>query len=254
MDAEVLAMLESAWTGLLPASCSATRVLTHSLLQELLDEGVVLPERAMRPNAGEDARLGRSRRAASSRFHILPESPLPRNLLPVNPTSAASVASVTVGAAASVRGFAIQIKPHHNGEIFLSRTAAAQNPDFFGWPFTGKTTPKKPGNPSYPQLHPDPIVEISVFGQHPLPLLTLSAYALNTVYYEKNSEIRITASPLVKLVPEYSVMVIERSAVPGTTYDITIHRPDSPDYSAWVEACNQTMPSGGRKPRKYGWF
>lgn len=254
-DADDLEALESAWTELLPASCSATRLLTNALLQELLDDGIVVPERAMRPNAGEDAKLGRPLRASMARFDVLPESPLPKKLLSTKLTPAKLGSKYeTVGAVANVRGFAIQIKPHHNGEIFLSRTAAAQNPSFFGWPFTGKTTPKRAGNPSYPQLDPDPIVNIAVFGHAPEPILTLNSYRLNTVYYEKKSEIRITASPLVKVVPEYSVMVIERSDTPGITYEITIYTPDSPEYSGWEEACNQTMPGGGKKPRKFGWF
>ena len=254
-DADSLATLESAWTGLLPASCSATRLLTASLLKELLADGVVVPEKSMRANAGEDARLGRIRRATPARFDILPESPLPKKLLSAKPTPTPTRAdSATAGTEPYVRGFAIQIKPHHNGEIFLSRTAAAQNPGFFGWPFTGKTTPKTAGNPSYPQLEPDPIVNIVVFGQASEPILVLNSYALNTVYYEKKSEIRVTVLPLVMVVPEYSVMVIERSATPKTNYDITIHTPESPEYPAWVAACNQTMPSGGKKPRKFGWF
>ena len=254
-DASDLARLATAWTGLLPASCPATRQLTPQLLEELVADGIVVAEKAMRPNAGEDARLGRNRGAAPVGFNTLPESPLPKNLLSAKPIPPAKGAPAKPAfPAASVRGFAIQIKPHHNGEIFLSRTAASQNPAFFGWPFTGKTTPKKPSNPSYPQLDPDPIVNVAVFGTAPVPVLTLNAYPLNTVYYAAKSEIRITASPLLNVVPEYSVMIMERSKTPGTTYEITIHTPNSPEYSGWVAACNQTMPSGGKKPRKYGWF
>ena len=209
----------------------------------------------MHPNAGEDTRLGRKHHAAPAGFVILPESPLPKKRLPSKPAPlTTAVTAAPSGDIANVRGLAIQIKPHHNGEIFLSRTAASQNPAFFGWPFTGKTTPKKLTNPSYPQLDPDPIVNIAVFGSAPNPLLTLDSYALNTVYYATKSEIRITASPLVGVVPEYSVMLMEPSAVPGTTYEITIHTPDSPEYAGWVTACNQTMPGGGKEPRKFGWF
>ena len=259
-DANDLATLESAWTGLLPTSCSATRLLTNSLLQKLVADGTVVAEKAMRPYAGEDAKLGRNRREALTGLDVLPESPLPQKLLPRKPLSTKRIpafkgtGSTVASTAISVRGFAIQIKPHHNGEIFLSRTAVSQNPGFFGWPFTGKTTPKKPSNPSYPQRDPDPVVDIVVFGRASGPVLILKSYALNTVYYERKSEIRITASPLVPVVPDYSVMVIEPSVTSGITYDITIHRPDSPAYPAWVAACNETMPGGGKKPRRYGWF
>ena len=250
-DAPDLGAFESAWNDLLPSSCSATTRLTPLRLQEMLDRGTVLPEKEMRSHAGTDATSGLRIHEKPSQFYGLPASPLPKDVLPTNPMPpAVQSASPT----AAVRGLAIQVKPHHNGEIFLSRTALLQNPNFFGWPFTGRTTPKKAGNPSYPQHDPDPIVDIVVFGRDAKPLLQLSSYALNTVYYENKSEIRITASPLVAVVPEYSVMLIERSDTPQTTYQITIHTPDSSQYPGWVAACNQTMPGGGKEPRRFGWF
>lgn len=91
-------------------------------------------------------------------------------------------------------------------------------------------------------------------GASPTPVLTLSKYALNTVFYEKKKEIRVTASPLVGVVPDYSVMVMEQSNNPQIDYEITVYRPDSPNYPLWEAACNQTMPGGGQKPRKFGWF
>lgn len=254
-DTDDLNALESAWSDLLPASCPVTRHLTPALVQDLLDDGVIMPEKHMRPSAGRDAPMANRLSVPLDGFDILPESPLPKKLLPAKPlppVAGGSVATATNDT--SVRGFAIQVKPHHNGEIFLSRTAAAQNPAFFGWPFTGKTTPKKPTNPSYPQLDPDPVVNITVIGSGAAPVLTLHSYEMNTVYYEKKSEIRVTASPLVGVVPDYSVMIMERSNTPGITYEITIHRPDSLGYAGWVAACNQTMPSGGKTPRRYGWF
>ena len=260
-DAAELSFLESSWSDLLPASCPATTHLDQAGLEGLAADNIVVEERTMRAGAGDgdSARVGRRHR---SRLPVMPESPLPAKVLiktrraraklpagmkssPATPAAAQSVA---------VRGHVIQIRPHHNGEIFLSLTAVLQNPDFFGWPFTGRTTPKKAGNPSYPQLDPDPLVDIRVFGAKPIPLMTLSSYPLNTVYYERNREVRITASPLVEFVPEYSVMIMERTSVPEISYEITIFTPDSPDYTRWVGACNQRMPSGGKEPRRYGWF
>ena len=254
-DAAGLAILESAWTDLLPATCPATTQLNTQVLNQLVADNVVMEEKAMRASAVDRARVGRGQRGSRSGLVVKPESPLPRKVLSKTPkpviTNTGAAAAVS---AATVRGFAIQIKPHHNGEIFLSVTAALQNPTFFNWPFSGMTTPKKPGNPSYPQLEPDPVVNITVFGEAHAPVLTLSSYALNTVYYATKSEIRITASPLVKVVPEYSVMIMEQSNIASISYEINIHRPDSSEYAAWVAACNQTMPGGGSEPRKYGWF
>ena len=259
-DAE-LSLLESSWSDLLPASCPATTRLDQAGLAGLVAEEVVVAESDMRAGFGDgdSASVGPGRR---SRLPVKPESPLPAKVLVKSRRARAKWTAglkshQTMPAAArsvAARGHVIQIKPHHNGEIFLSITAVLQNPDFFGWPFTGKTTPRKAGNPSYPQLDPDPVVNVRVFGEKPEPAMTLSRYRLNTVYYEKRKEIRITASPLVEVVPEYSVMIMERSSAPEISYEITIYTPDSPDYAGWVEACNQRMPSGGKVPRRYGWF
>ncbi len=260
-DASDLAAVETAWTDLLPSSCPATEQLSAALLANLIADGRVIDEKTMRTKNtgdGDAASVGRSNGAKRSGLVVKPESPLPRNKLTASPTTMKASGPTTspqyITESITVRGFAIQIKPHDNGEIHLSVTAALQNPGFFGWPFNGNTMPKKVGNPSYPQRDPDPIVDIEVYGSAQKPILTLSKYSLNTVFYQKNKEIRITASPLVGVVPDYSVMVMEQSSDPSVDYDITIYRPDSPDYSAWVSACNQTMPSGGRLPRKYGWF
>lgn len=129
-----------------------------------------------------------------------------------------------------------------------------QNPSFFDWPFTGRTAPKKRGNPSYPQRVPDPIVNVAVYGAARSLALTLNYYRLNTVYYEKKREIRITAAPLVSIVPDYSIMILERSDDEGVDYEITVHRPDSPDHRIWLARCDQRMPGGGRAPRRFGWL
>jgi hypothetical protein len=166
----------------------------------------------------------------------------------------AVITPLPAGEPARTDSFAIQVRAHHNGEIFLSVTAALQNPVFFNWPFNGHTTPKKAGNPSYPQISPDPVVDIVVFGAAPAPLLALSGYSLNTVYYETKSEIRITASPLVGVMTDSSIMIMRRSEAAERDYDIVIHCPDSPNYQRWLEACGQQMPGGGKEPRRFGWF
>jgi hypothetical protein len=267
-DAATIATLEKAWNDLLPPSCPATKVLDPPLLEQYVANGDVIDEHSMpQGDAGPSGpQPTPGPRPPRSGLAVKPASPLPRNAL-VPKTTPAPKPKVTAGVAVppvaatpthiqppTAQGLAIQIKPHHNGEIFLSVKAAVQNPRFFNWPFTGKTTPKKPGNPSYPQLDPDPVVNITVYGAATAPLLTLSAYSLNTVYYERKSEIRITASPLVPVVPDYSVMILERGQIEGIDYEVAVHTPQSPDYPAWVAACNQEMPGAGQQPRKFGWF
>ena len=254
-EAEVLGDLRSAWAELLPEYCPATIRLNTELLTQLIEEGVVVDEKAMRFGAANDAKVGRGTRRVGYGLVVKPESPLPKRVLS-SQKKADGTERTDAGFAplAPTRGFAIQVRPHNNGEIFLSVTAALQNPAFFNWPFNGLTTPKKPENPSYPQLDPDPVVSITVIGEGGLPVLTLQSYALNTVYYEKNSQIRITASPLVGFVPEYSIMIMEQSEDDGKDYKIVIHTPSSPDFQEWLGACNQRMPGGGKTPRRYGWF
>jgi HKD family nuclease len=248
-DMPLLQTFDSVWTSLLPGGCPATKALDASTLAKLIADGAVPDESTMRVaasiGAGSALTAGKTAgsKTARSGLAIKPPSALPRQLMlkgvpkkgkgavaGTKPTGVAAVSSTAPVAATipvATEGFAIQIRPHHNGEIFLSVTAALQNPSFFGWPFTGHTTPKKPSNPSYPQLTPDP--RVTVYGSAPAPVLSLNDYALNTVYYEKKSEIRITASPLVAVVPDNSIMIMSKGETLGTDYDIVIHRPDSPD-------------------------
>jgi hypothetical protein len=265
-DAAALAPFTNLWDELMPPNCPATNALSTTILEGLIADGVVPDERTMRLTNGAIGSSGKTApRAPRSRLPVVPPSALPpkptkarqakTGIAPAPMTKKAPVSGPAVPPSSSAaQALAIQIKPHHNGEIFLSVTAALQYPSFFSFPFNGRTTPKRAGNPSYPQLTPDPIVNIEVFGASNTPILTRTAYALNTVYYEKKSEIRITASPLVGVVPDYSVMIISKSSVTGIDYEITIHTPSSPDYGAWVATCNQQMPSGGSTPRRFGWI
>ena len=264
-DAPYLATIESALMDLLPPSCSATQRLDTALLSTIVHDGLVLDETAALRRAfgaGDLTTVARPRDNRTSGLLVLPQSPLPTTLAPTKarahlPKPRQIAPSHRLSApppSSNARALVIQVKPHHNGEIFLSMTAVRQNPKFFNWPFTGATTPKKQSNPSYPQLVPDPIVNMTVYGSNPSPILTRTRYPLNTVYYEKKSELRITAAPLVDVVPPYSVMVIEHSRYRDITYEITVYQPDSPECHHWLDACNQSMPGGGSQPRKFGWF
>lgn len=267
VDQQVVDQFRDAWNELLPPNCPATFRLSPSVLLNLVRTGLVLRERSMGIRSGHAASGGSpsgTLGAPTSTLPVVPPSALPkpkrqvaRSKKAVQAKSSGAKKKVAVynpGVSKTATKFVIQIKPHHNGEVFLSVTAALQNPSFFKWPFNGQTTPKKPGNPTYPQLDPDPVVDIVVYGAGATPVLTLNGYDLNTVYYEKKSEIRITVSPVVGIVPDYSVMIMEKNSTTGIDYKIEIHTPASPHYGMWVAACNQQMPGGGKNPRKFGWF
>lgn len=254
-DNTVKTELDDMWDQLLPAQCVATRSLDQALLDQLVAAGDVLDETALRKSQRKAAKANKSSKPKAG-LKLKPPSPLPKSAKPAPAPTSSSQSASAVGTPSTVSagGLAIQIKPHKNGEIFLSKLAVDQNPTFFGFPFTGMTTPKTAGGTPYPQRIPDPVVNIQVYGAGRALLLNLSAYDLNTVYYTKNSEIRVTASPLVGVVPDYSVMVMTPSQIVGVDYEMEVHTPQSPDYSAWVAACNQQMPGGGQAPRKFGWF
>jgi hypothetical protein len=151
----------------------------------------------------------------------------------------------------------IQIVPHHNGEVFLSKLAVNQNPSFFGFPFAGQTVPKKPGNPPYPQREPDPITNWNVYDKRDRLLISLDNHPLNTVYYERKGEIRITIPPEVaRQIPARSILSMLRpSGNAEIDYQCDVFPPQSPQYAALHAACTEAMPAGGSgAPRKFGWL
>ncbi|MGR3792768.1 phospholipase D-like domain-containing protein [Vannielia sp. SX4] len=257
-DQQVLDEANEMWEQLLPASCPASQLLDPSLLKKLIADGDIVHEATINASR-KKAFATRKPAKAKSGLKLKPPSALPGSAKSKKKVAAAG-AHATLGelahaAPAAATGLAIQIVPHHNGEIFLSKTAINQNPSFFGFPFTGMTTPKSAAGKPYPQRDPDPVVNIQVYGAGGSLFLQEKSYSLNTVFYETKGEIRITASILVPVVPDYSILVMEDSIQGGVDYDLTIHRPDSPDYPAWEAMCNQVMPSGGKgQARRFGWF
>jgi len=266
-EEKAFAQVHAMYTSILPGSCPATQVLTYTQLNQLESEGLLLDE--TKKNSGSSTN-GKHKVAQAQaklpRLPVKPMSSLPAKTIfgkpPKKKALAIKAAAITAQAATidvtkplvPVSGIAMQIKPHHNGEIFLSRIAAQQNPAFFGIPFTGETTPKKGSNSGYPQRTPDPVCNIIVYGEDNKVLYLNPSYDLNTVFYEAKSEIRVTASPLVPHVPEYSMLIMSPSDELGVDYDMQIFTPSSPDYSKWLAVCDQTMPGGGKVPRKFGWF
>ena len=253
-DKADLSKAQSELIRFLKPSGPVATLLTPTYLAVLL----ALPEIPSEAAARRARAEGIPKRPPSRAFGYEPIAPAPRapkGTLPPAPSPPVPI-KVAKKAPDSTKtdSFAIQVRAHHNGEIFLSVTAALQNPAFFNWPFNGATVPKKAGNPSYPQVTPDPVVDIVVYGAASTALLRLNGYSLNTVYYATKSEIRITASPLVSVMPDNSIMIMRKSEAPDRDYDIVIHIPDSPDYALWLDACDQFMPGGGKTPRKFGWF
>jgi len=246
--------------------------LDPSLLSQLANDGLLLDE--TEGSTSQSQPSGKKKPDSQVSFPKLkckPASPIPAGIARAKRarktlvqkkkiTSKAKTPSIkevdvpTINA----RNLVIQIIPHHNGEIFLSKTAVDQDPAFFGWPFTGQTTPKKAGNPPYPQREPDPIVTLSVFDSDDKIVLKHNSFNLNTIYYATKSEIRITVPPdVVRNVPPdhpYPIMVMSLGEA-DLDYEINIFLSGSNSYDQYLDVCNQSMPSGGKSvPRKFGWL
>ena len=159
-----------------------TQELDAPLLQALFDDAIIFDENIARPKQpAEDltspdgssvpATTPKRTQGRFPRAYPKPPSPIPKEAFPTAlPATVAPQAQpttqqplVTPAATVSSEALVIQIVPHHNGEVFLSKIAVNQNPGFFGFPFTGATTPKFAHNPSYPQREPDPVVNITVY-------------------------------------------------------------------------------------------
>lgn len=239
--------------------------LDTSLLTKLTKADLVQLESTMRKsNRGSSSGNNKPmQKIGFPKIITTPPSPIPKKFTVRKKASKkTSVANQPVTFSLPATAFAIQVVPHHNGEVFLSKTAIDQNPSFFGWPFTGSTTPKKPSNPSYPQRLPDPVVNLILYDTSGKKTIEHLNFGLNTVYYKPKSEIRITVpQDIVQATSPYKngpypvMVIIESNTSQNLDYEIDIYLPGSNDYNNFVTACNQTMPSGGKPiARKFGWF
>jgi HKD family nuclease len=262
-----------------------------SVIQRLYAEGDLLPERAIAtarrvaaavPRSGSSARtVGRSPLFGSSGAVSAPPVPPPlppmappaviapvappppsrtrprRRLAASTPSPGATPRGVAITAAGAIHhALVIEVRPHHNGEIFLSKIAVDSDPGFFGFPFSGWTIPKRRGNPPYPMAQPDPQVEIFVYDQSGR-LRIHTPHSLNLVYYTPKSEIRITIPPEpLNAIPQMSILAMTRNPRQALDYQLDFYPPGCTDPRAQRLARRlvHQLPSGGAAiRRRYGW-
>jgi hypothetical protein len=258
-DQSLLTNILRCWTDTLNVSLP----LDVTLLAQLAASQLVIDEKQMRKNKQANHAVTASQAITTAptfpAFRVIPPSPIPQTAIPR--TSVPRKRSGRASAArpnlndSNTQALVIQIVPHHNGEIFLSKIAVNQNPSFFGYPFSGRTSAKKASNPSYPQRLPDPQVNITVFNVQGSQIASLPGFGLNMVYYSTKSEIRITIPPSVgQQIPSHSIMVMRETGQRGIDYDIYIYPPQSLEFTNYLAVCNHTMPSGGGVPRRFGWI
>lgn len=291
LDNSIYEQLLLCYTTLLPSEITCTSPLTSDLLNRMYNEGLLLDETVRKTKMKNSSTATTSTTGESSKnklfgaFHTKPPKSVPKSIvlsasesagIILNPPpvsahtseykpaedlieSDSSATPVTVPLL--IDGLVMQVAPHYNGEILLSKIATNQNPSFFGYPFTGQTTPKKSSNPTYPQRDPDPIVNIFVYDSHGSLVKTEFNYNLNTVFYEAKAEIRITITPSILQSLDfdgginYPIMVMQNSEVEDCDYDLYFYAQGSIEYNNYLSICNQTLPSGGKPvARKMGWI
>lgn len=248
------------WVSLLPPGCPYTRRLDGALLADLVATDRVCDddEKQRRPGS-----RGTGAHSLPPPLHLAPPSPLPKDVMteaasaPVRVLTAPSSAvppSLPMGPA-SAKALVIQVRPHTNGEVFLSKRALDQNPAFFGLPWTGRATPKVEGNERYPHREPKPLVNIVCYGRDGKVRERWEKYPLTMVHYT-NSDIRITISKLADHAPEMSILVMARgNKDDGIDYEMEVFPPGHPEYDTYRAACNQKLGSGGKSQSRWmGWI
>ncbi len=189
---------------------------------------------------------------------VVPKPPVPPAVTPPAPPTPGTPTSVPAAPAtpstAGLQQFFIEVRPHHNGELFLSYTAIREDPAFFDYPFTGWTTPKQAHNKPYPQLSPDPVVEIVIYDKAGRVLQRKAVHPLNVVDYEPKREIRVTIPDgMHRDIPEMSALVLTKDPTPALDYRLEFYPPGTAP-AAVTAKMTKPLPSGGASERRhYGW-
>ena len=267
-DKFILEQAQDIFTALLPENLSCSVQLTQEILDKLCGCHVLLDESL--PRRGKSTRRTVSselKRTGDSKLSAVfgsyktksPKS-IPGSVFKSN-ASGAVRKKESDRSAEIANGIVMQVIPHPNGEIHLSMIAIKQNPNFFGYPFSGETTPKKTSNAAYPQRIPDPVVNIEVYDSRGKLVHAEEMYNLNMVEYIKKSEIRITITPNIlagitaEAADTYPILVMSQSLAPSCDYNMLFYAPGSAEYMMFENMCDQKLPSGGKPVgRKMGWF
>ena len=258
------------WECLLPANCRNTKKLTKILFKQLIKRDYLIDEMATKASV-KGAAKPKDGAALPKLFPVSPPAPQSSIKLPKKykkkkktfkkPSKPPLMLPLTLPLPSRVtsayQALAIQIIPHHNGEIFLSKGALDQSHAFFGYPFTGRTTSKKASNPPYEMREPDPSVTLTLYDNTGAVVHHEVIPNLNMVYYIRKSDIRITINPtLAATIPEYSILIM--ALTPPTSpldYELHVYFPGSSIYNSYLAQCNQALPSGGKPvPRRMGWL
>ncbi|MDQ3388027.1 MAG: phospholipase D family protein [Gemmatimonadota bacterium] len=260
------------WTNL---SFRDVKRLDQQLLDDLFNANLVLSEdeirRASRTSArarvlsggrtettsiggavfqGEDFQAPPTLRARAPRNQPPAAAPLGAGGTTRRPAATAPVAPVVPQNLV----FYTHLSQTEKTEIYLAQAPLRDDPAFFGLPFTGRTEPRRAGNPPQPQASPWPLSDVTVYDATGVADSCLELPTKMWQYMEganANKDVRIYLSAkLQSFIVNGSVCVIARDPRPGIDYAISIYAPGHPDFARYDAKCVTSLPNS---PRRYGW-
>ncbi len=249
--------------------------LDDPMLDRLAAANLVLSEAELRKIARTSARarvLAGGRGAAKSVGDVIfrGESPDPPPDVTIraprrSPATGASSSSKSVTAGRTSSGGTAQVLPQHDvlyihlltrdkTELYLAKAPTVDDPAFFGLPFTGRTKPRRAGNPSQPQADPWPLVDVDVHTSSGGTKSWTDLRAKVWQYTEgrsANDDVRIFIGARIQNeIDDGSVMVLTRDPGGGLDYKIDTYAPGHPDFPAHDALCTRALPGS---TRRYGW-
>lgn len=150
--------------------------------------------------------------------------------------------------------FCIHLSVASKTEIFLAKAPLQDDPAFFGLPFTGRTEPRRAGNPPQPQADPWPIVDLRIYDVTGVAASAQEIPVKMWQYTEgasANDDVRIYfGRELQDNIVEGSILVMERDPRDGVDYDVRIYAPGHPDFAQYDAIATESLPNS---TRRYGW-
>jgi HKD family nuclease len=141
-------------------------------------------------------------------------------------------------------------------EVYLSKVALEEDPDFFGHPFTGLTNPKRSTSTPQPKRQPSPVVDIRLLDASGTVVSDYTDHSLTIWQYahgpSANQDVRITIpAALLHSLPDDCILEIRRHPVrAGIEYTLDFLTPGSSQWETARSRANRLM-QGGK--RKMGW-
>lgn len=152
------------------------------------------------------------------------------------------------------RSFYIHLAKANKTELYLAQAPLREDPAFFGLPFTGRTQPRRRGNPPQPQADPWPICDVTVIDGTGVKAQVRDQPTKMWQYMEgdsANQDVRIyITAELQRAIADGSICVIQRDPRGGVDYAIIMVAPDHPDFAKYDAQCVTRLPNS---QRRYGW-